>query len=147
MNATSTLNMSKCSSMIIQVILKELSITRLLVTHPLATPMCSTSHSFYHSSFLLPNSTFCHIGCHEPTRAHAKHRHQLRSCATLLQLTATRLSRCPLRFYLLRNTQAKLSTPHEQPSYNTIQYIFSSLGSALQRESLDSTVQLTKVYI
>ena len=63
---TSTLNMSKCSSRIIQVMLKELS-SCLLAIYLLATPICSTSHSFYHSSFLLPNSTFCHIGCHELT--------------------------------------------------------------------------------
>ena len=40
------------------------------------------------------------------TTAHAKYRHQLRSCATLLQLIATRLSRCPLRIGLMRNTRA-----------------------------------------
>jgi hypothetical protein len=31
------------------------------------------------------------------TAAHAKHRHQLKSCATLLRLVAMRLSTCSLR--------------------------------------------------
>ena len=65
--------------MIIQVILKELSISNVSIDH---------AHLFqYTLTLALQVSPLKqHILPYWVSRAHAKHRHQLRSCATLLQL-------------------------------------------------------------
>ena len=74
-----SLNMSKHNSKIVKVILKELSISNIVIS-------IGRAHLLYYT-LTLPLCVVApkhHIFTHLSKQANAKHRHQLRSCATLL---------------------------------------------------------------